>query len=58
MDAIYSVFAFIVAHFNEIITALVGLITALIGIFLIIPGDSPDKQLQAVVDFLKKFSKK
>ncbi len=31
---------------------------ALIGVFMLIPGDQPEKFLQGVVDFLASFSKK
>jgi hypothetical protein len=37
------------------ITALLG---AVIAIAQLIPGEQPEKTLQAVVDFLSKFSKK
>ena len=42
--------------------AWVGAITALLGAVIaiaqLIPGEQPEKSLQAVVDFLSKFSKK
>jgi hypothetical protein len=42
--------------------AWVGAVTALLGavysICLLIPGDQPDKTIQAILDFTKKFSKK
>lgn len=41
---------------------LLGAATAIVGgvlvISLAIPGEQPDKALQSVLDFLKKFSKK
>ena len=37
------------------ITALLG---AVIAIAQLIPGDQPEKSLQAVLDFLSKFSRK
>jgi hypothetical protein len=40
------------------IAAFVAVLTALIGFFMLIPGEQPEKALQAVVDFLSKFSKK
>lgn len=41
------------------IAGLVGLIlTGLIGIAMLIPGEQPEKALQSVLDFIKKFSKK
>lgn len=40
------------------IAALVAVLSALIGLFLLIPGEQPEKSLQAIVDFLAKFSAK
>lgn len=36
----------------------VAILSALIALFLVIPGEQPEKTLQAIVDFLAKFSKK
>lgn len=33
-------------------------LTGLIGVFMLIPGDQPEKSLQKALDFIKKFSKK
>lgn len=40
------------------IAALIGVLTALIGLFMLVPGEQPEKAMQSVVDFLAKFSKK
>lgn len=40
------------------IGAITALLTAVIAIAQLIPGDQPEKSLQAIVDFLAKFSKK
>lgn len=53
MDAIK-----IIAVAQDVIGFLVMILTGIIGISLIIPGDQPEKALQAVLDFIKKFSKK
>ena len=45
-------------NIGPFVAALVGVLTALIALFMIIPGDQPEKSLQAAVDFLKKFSLK
>jgi len=42
----------------EIISALVAGLTSAIAVALVIPGDQPEKTLQKIVDFLKKWSKK
>lgn len=35
-----------------------ALLLAVVAIALMIPGEQPEKALQSIVDFLKKFSKK
>lgn len=54
-------FQFIIANFWDIFkalipifTGLIAFLTAIIGIFVLIPGDQPEKFLQGVVDFLQK----
>jgi len=41
-----------------VLGAVTALLTAVIAIASFIPGDQPEKSLQAVVDFLSKFSRK
>lgn len=41
-----------------ILSAVIALLSAIIGLCLLIPGDQPEKALQAVVDFLAKLSRK
>ena len=48
----------IMAKAQDILGQMVVIITALIAIFMVIPGDQPEKALQKVLDFIKKFSKK
>lgn len=47
-----------VAHGPEIVSAIIALLSGVIAVSLIIPGEQPEKALQKVVDFLKKFSAK
>lgn len=42
----------------ELFGAINLLLTGLLAVAMIIPGEFPDKQLQFLVDLLKKFSKK
>lgn len=35
-----------------------AVLVALIALFMVIPGDQPEKALQSVLDIIKKFSKK
>lgn len=34
------------------------LMVAMIALFVLIPGDQPEKAMQGIVDFVKKFSRK
>lgn len=59
MQIIQAVMAFLAsADFNAYVVLALGLLGALLAIALAVPGDSPDKQLQAAIDFIKKFSRK
>lgn len=48
----------IFAQVQDVAGSLILICTGVIGIAMIIPGEQPEKALQSVVDFLKKFSKK
>lgn len=41
-----------------VLGALHGLLLALIALFMLIPGEQPEKFLQGVADFVEKYSKK
>lgn len=58
METILAVFNFVMANYQAIIAAVVAVLSGAIAVSLLIPGDQPEKALQAVVDFLAKFSKK
>jgi len=42
----------------EIISALAAGVSSAIAVALLIPGDQPEKTLQKILDFLKKWSRK
>lgn len=48
----------IMAALLMVFGALAALIVALYNLFLLIPGDQPDKAIKALYDFTLKFSKK
>lgn len=50
--------SFIAQNLFPILGAIHAVILALIGLFMLIPGEQPEKSLQAVASFLGKFSKK
>jgi hypothetical protein len=58
MDKLIQAGQWLVLHGPELVSAIVALLSGVIAIALIIPGEQPEKALQGVVEFLKKFSKK
>lgn len=58
MEQIVSVIGFISLNYQAIISAVMALFMGIIAVALLIPGEQPEKTLQAIVDFLSKFSKK
>jgi hypothetical protein len=60
MDFITELFS----HWQEIAAAglvvlgtLTAFLAALYGLFLLIPGDQPDKTIKAIMDFTTKYSR-
>lgn len=58
VEKFLEIVKFMVEHWSEIVSYIVAGFTALIGLFMLIPGDQPEKFMKSVVDFLSKFSKK
>lgn len=58
MEKLLPIVNFISANPGAILNAVTGLLSAVIVICMMIPGEQPEKALQAIVDFLQKFSKK
>ena len=59
IDFIKGVFAwFTGSGLAETMGAITGVITALIALFMVIPGEQPEKFLRGVLAFLERFSKK
>jgi hypothetical protein len=58
MDKVLVAGQWLVAHGPEIVSAIMALLSGVIAISMLIPGEQPEKALQGVVEFLKKFSKK
>lgn len=53
-----QVVQFLLAHWQEILLGVSGVISGVIAIALIVPGPEPEASLQKVLDFLSKFSRK
>lgn len=58
MKTFMDIIGWIGGHWQELIGGVVALMGSLVAIFMLIPGDQPEKTLQKIVDFLAKFSKK
>lgn len=58
MEQIMAVFSWLYVNYGALILAVEAVLSALIVLFLIVPGDQPEKALQAAVDFVKKLSRK
>lgn len=58
MATVMNIINWLIGHYQVIIASVIALLTALIAVFLMIPGEQPEKAMQGIVDFLTKFSKK
>lgn len=58
MEKIIVLSTWLTTEGPKLLTTTVAALTALIAVFMLIPGDQPEKALQKVVDFLAKFSRK
>jgi glutaminase len=48
----------VMAKVQEVIGAVSMVLSGLIVLSMMVPGEQPEKALQSILDFLKKFSKK
>lgn len=58
MDKVLDLIKWSVESGPHLIAAINALVLALIAVFLLIPGDQPEKTLKWIADILAKFSKK
>jgi hypothetical protein len=58
MNELMAIVQIVIEKGPGIVAAVVGVLSALIALFMLIPGEQPEKALQAVVNLLAKFSKK
>jgi hypothetical protein len=58
MQTAIDIFGWLALNWQALLAGVNGVFAALIVICLLIPGEQPEKFLQAIVDFLAKFSKK
>ena len=58
MENFVSVISWIGANYQLLLSSLVLVLGGLTGIFMLIPGDQPEKAFKSVAAFLEKFSKK
>ena len=58
MQHVLEIVKNVLANSDQYIGVATQLFTALIAVGMLLPGDFPEKQLQAIVDFIAKFSRK
>ena len=58
MDQMFMIVQFILEKGPLYLSAVVGVLSALIALFILIPGEQPEKALQSVVDLIAKISRK
>lgn len=54
---VLQIMSLLYAQLPQIVMAVNGLLLALIAVFILVPGDHPEKELQAIVDFIAKLSR-
>lgn len=58
METLMNLLKWVTSDWTNAVSSVVSVLGALIVIFSVIPGEQPEKTLQGIVDFLKKFSRK
>ena len=58
MEKFMAVFGWIIANYAIICAAVVSILLGFAAIFMLIPGEQPEKALKAIAAFLEKFSRK
>lgn len=58
MDQIMAIISWCIASGPNMVTAVIAVLSALIALFMLVPGEQPEKALSGIVDFLSKFSRK
>lgn len=58
MNSILDLVHGLLGNWDSLLGKASAIVAALLSIAMIIPGDQPDKVLQSLLDFIKKYSKK
>jgi len=58
MEKVLPVLNWIVSNGPVVLGYIGAALSALIAIFMMVPGDQPEKAMQGIVAFISKFSKK
>lgn len=58
MENIIQLASWLVTDGPHLLSAVVSVLSALIALFMLIPGEQPEKFLQGVVDWVSKYSRK
>lgn len=58
MAKLMEVVQWIMAHGLEIVASVQALLMALIALFMLIPGEQPEKALRSIVELIARLSRK
>lgn len=58
MASLIELVQWIIANGPIVVSGVIGILSGVIAIALLIPGEQPEKALQGIVEFLKKYSAK
>jgi hypothetical protein len=58
METLMAVVNWAIGNYQVLLGGMIMILTGLITIFMLVPGEQPEKALQSIVDFIKKFSVK
>jgi hypothetical protein len=58
MEKLIVLVSWIVSEGPTLLGALIAALTAIIALFMLIPGEQPEKALKKAVEFLSKYSRK
>lgn len=58
MNSLLMWVTWLFGNLGIILDSLIAVGVALVALFMVIPGDQPEKAIQGALDWLKKFSKK
>ena len=58
MQSVIQIGQYLIAHWVEILGGITASLSGLYALFLVIPGEQPDKVIQSVLEFTQRWSRK